>query len=63
METEKVKAFKLHPDFFCIKTGVCDRIYICINPRELFNPVCPHLLVRSPSRGLYEDINIVEKKV
>lgn len=47
METMKLKARKLSPEFYCTKEGVCDKMYTCINPTELLNPACPHLVVKS----------------
>ena len=62
METIRIQSVKLIPDFYCIMKGVCDRMYICINPTELLNPVCPHLVVKSLSRKMPETISLERKR-
>ena len=62
METMKIEAIKLYPDFYCTKKGVCDKIYTCINPSEVLNPVCPHLVVKSPGRKMYETTSFRKHK-
>lgn len=62
METVKIEALKLHPEFYCTKKGACNRMYTCINPTELLYPVCPHLIVKSPGRKLHETIQQEREK-
>lgn len=56
MQTVKVEALKLHPEFYCTKKGRCDKLYTCLNPGKILDPVCPNLLIKAPGRKLHEEI-------
>jgi len=52
--TMKIETMKLEPSFYCMHLDKCSKGYLCINPMNLLNSVCKHLLMQASLRKSIE---------
>lgn len=54
MNTMKVEGMKLNLTFACRARGECKRLFVCINPEDLLEHVCPELIAYDYLKQLRE---------
>jgi len=54
MQTEKVEVLALELSFGCLRKGNCERNFVCINPKDLLNNVCPHLVATDKLKASFK---------